>query len=173
MNPAAIVQTERTVVRRITLDDAPFFHDLLNSEPWLKYIGNRDIPDTSAAENYIHERLFTTYEQHGFGYYLVVLGDGTRIGTCGFLKKPHLQNPDFGFAYLPEFHGRGYAIEAGRAIFDFGIREFDFTTIDAETSLDNEPSIHLLKKLDFKEAEMPDNPNATEPTRLFRWTATS
>jgi len=163
-----ICETPRTRIHRITTNDAPFFLDLLNSPAWLRYIGNRDIPDVAAAAEYIRSRLLRTYEEHGFGYYLVRLHDGTPIGTCGFLKKPHLENPDFGFAFLPSYQGQGYAQESATAILAYGIREFRFLTLDAETLPENQASIRLLKALSFHELNSNTAPKTTNETVLFR-----
>ena len=168
-----IAQTERTHIDRITLNDAPFFLELLNSEPWKKYIGDRGVRDRAAAESYIRDRLLKTYDDHGFGYYLVRRPDGAGIGTCGFLKKPHLNKPDFGFAFLPQFHGRGYARESAAAILEFGVKEFKFTELVAETLPQNHASIGLLKALDFQQAHGTVTPVTGRNTILFRWRAES
>ena len=72
------------------------------------------------------------------------------MGIAGFLKKPHLDNEDFGFAFLPSQVGKGYAYEASVALLDFGQDAFGFTVMDAETATDNDASIALLQKLGFQ-----------------------
>lgn len=167
-----ITETQRTTIHRVNKRDAEFFRDLLNSPGWIRYIGNRNVPDTAAAEEYIQSRMIRTYEEHGFGYYTVRLRNGTRIGTCGFLKKPHLENPDFGFAFLPAHQGQGYARESASAILEYGIETFDFRTLDAETLPENQPSIRLLKALSFQELDPAANSTSENDTVMFRWQAT-
>ena len=153
MSIANILQTERTIVTRITLQDAPFFVRLLNTPEWKRYVGDRDVKNVEEAEEYLANGLIAAYEMHGFSYYLVRLRDSTPIGICGFLKKPHLDNPDFGYALLPEFHGRGLAWESSQAILEYGIDAFQLTTIDAEVQPDNARSIMLLDRLGFKHTD--------------------
>ncbi|MEL6381442.1 MAG: GNAT family N-acetyltransferase [Cyanobacteria bacterium J06626_18] len=145
-----LIETSRTVVDRIMLKDAPFFVALLNSPDWLRYIGDRNIANVNDACQYLQNSFLRSYEDNGFGYYIVkTTPDRIPIGICGFLKKPNLENPDFGFALLPEYYGRGFAIESCRAILDYGIRAFGFSILDAVITLDNDRSMRLLEKLGF------------------------
>lgn len=51
------------------------------------------------------------------GINLVALKEtGKPIGACGLLKREALDYPDLGYAFLPEFWGKGYAMEAADAI---------------------------------------------------------
>lgn len=36
-------ETERLILKPITLEDSDFVYELLNSEKWLKYIGDRNV----------------------------------------------------------------------------------------------------------------------------------
>ena len=68
------------------------------------------------AAAYIERGPLASYAQHGFGLWLVTLKDGgTAIGMCGLIKREGLDDVDIGFAYLPQFCGRGYATEAAAA----------------------------------------------------------
>lgn len=164
-----IAETQRTWIERIELSDAELFFRLLNSPGWKRFVGDRGVPDLPAAEDYLREKMLPVYEQYGFGYYVIRSHDAASLGICGFLKKPHLENPDFGFALLPEFQGRGLAEETARAVLSFGIETFGFTVLDAETHPENQASIHLLKKLEFQAAGTFTKPNTSEESLLFRW----
>ena len=59
-------ETERLTLRPMTIEDAEFFMELVNTEKWLKFIGDRNVKDIKAAENYIKERMYPQYEK---GYY--------------------------------------------------------------------------------------------------------
>jgi RimJ/RimL family protein N-acetyltransferase len=165
-----IVETKRTVVDSITLDDAPFFLALVNSPDWLRYIGIRHIANVHDACRYLEEGFLKSYSDNGFGYYVIrTTLDRVPIGTCGFLKRADLDNPDFGFALLPEFYGQGFAIESCRAVLDYGIRTFDFNILDAITSPDNLRSIKLLDKLGFSIHGEVDGDSAEKQLNLYRW----
>ena len=168
-----IIQTKRTTISRLSLDDAPFIFELLNTAEWLRYIGDRNIHNIEAAEQYLKNSFLKTYEQHGYSYYLVRIDNNSPIGICGFLRKPYLENEDFGFAYLPKYHSQGYGFEVGRAVLEFGITNFHFKILDALTRIDNVPSIGLLMKLGFQAVGLVKKPdsNGADWVKLFRWIA--
>lgn len=164
-----IAQTSRTDIERICLADAPFFLELVNNPTWLRYVGDRDIHDVKAAEDYLTNGILKHYEDNGYSYYAVRTKGGTAIGVCGFLKKPYLQHEDFGFAFLPAYQRQGYGFEAGLCILDYGVQHFGFQELDAVTTVDNDASIGLLEKLGFAYDRMIDIPDENEQLQLYRW----
>ena len=141
------IETERLLIRQYTLNDAPFIYILMNSEGWLKNIGDRNIKTVEDAEAYLEKNYFTSYEKQGFGPYLVSLKDGTAIGSAGFYKRQNLDHPDIGFAFLEEFTKKGYAFEAASALMKFASEQLGIKKIVGFTLPDNNSSIELLKKL--------------------------
>ena len=126
----------------------------------------RDIAD---AQRYLQEGLLKSYADNGFGYYLIRTLAHTPIGICGFLKKPHLQNVDFGFALLPEYTNQGYGFEAAHAVLQYGIRLYDFIELDAETSPHNHRSKRLLEKLGFTQIGTAQEKTQEEALEIYRW----
>ena len=74
----------------------------------------------------------------------------TPIGTCGFAKRPFLDHPDFGFAFLPEYTGQGYAIEIAVATMAYAEEVLKMEKLVAFTTPSNKRSIQLLLKLGFR-----------------------
>ena len=72
------------------------------------------------------------------------------IGICGLLKRDYLDDIDIGFAFLPRFRGKGYAVEAASAVIDYGKQSLALSRIVAITQPNNVKSIKLLNKLGFK-----------------------
>nr|AIA11012.1 Acetyltransferase (GNAT) domain protein [uncultured bacterium] len=146
-----VLQTERLALRRLSPDDAEFILDLLNQPSFLRYIGDKGVRNTEEAINYIQTGPVASYEEHGFGLYLVQLKEtGASIGICGLLKRETLPDVDIGFAFLPAYWSRGYALEAAEAMMKYGRELFGLQRIVAITSLENESSIKLLEKLGMK-----------------------
>ncbi len=147
-----MIQTERLELREYTLKDAPFIFKLMNSEGWLKNIGDRNIKTIEDAEAYMQKNYLSSYEKHGFGPYLVSLKeDGTPLGSAGLYKRDNLEYPDVGFAFLPEFANKGYAFEAANAVMQFAAETLKIETIVGITIPENFSSIKLLKKLGLSE----------------------
>jgi [ribosomal protein S5]-alanine N-acetyltransferase len=112
-----IMITERLLIRKLTFDDSSFIVKLLNSPGWLRYIGDRGVKTEEDAKVYLQNGPLLSYEENGFGLYLVgLLETGEPIGMCGILKRDSLVHPDLGYSLLPEFTGKGYAYEAANAV---------------------------------------------------------
>ena len=146
------IETDRLLLRQYTLTDAPFIFKLMNSEGWLKNIGDRNIKTLKDAEDYMQKNYLSSYEKHGFGPYLVSLKEGeTPLGSAGLYKRDNLEHPDIGFAFLPEFANKGYAFEAANAVMQFASKTLGIETIVGITLETNLSSIKLLKKLGLSE----------------------
>lgn len=72
------------------------------------------------------------------------------IGTCGLTIRPFLDAPDFGFAFLPAFTGQGYAYEVALANLSYARDDLGINELLAITLPENERSIRLLEKLNFR-----------------------
>lgn len=143
-----ILETERLALRQFTLNDTKFIIELVNSPGWLKFIGNRNIKTEEQAEEYLKNGPLKSYEDNGFGLYLVQLKTNkTPIGMCGLLKRNDLENPDIGFAFLPAFMGRGFGFESADAVIKYAKDILKLSKIMAITVPHNSSSIKLLEKL--------------------------
>lgn len=145
-----VITTERLYLRHFSADDAAFTLQLLTSDGWLKFIGDRGIRSIADATQYINDRLIASYQKHGYGLYLVELKNGKPIGMCGLVNRPSLADVDIGFAFLPEFMGQGYAYEAASATMNYGNNVLKLPRIVAITAEDNVRSIKLLQKIGLR-----------------------
>lgn len=162
------LETERLVIRRLTLDDAGFILNLLNQPAFLRFIGDKGVRTLEDARAYLRNGPIASYERHGYGSYLVELKDGSvPIGICGLLKRDWLEDADVGFAFLPEWGSKGYAFESARAVLDYGTDVLGMKRIVAITSLDNTASIKLLGKLGFELEGLIRFPDGGDEVRLF------
>jgi RimJ/RimL family protein N-acetyltransferase len=73
--------------------------------------------------------------------------DGTPIGMCGLVKRDPKEDPDVGFAFIPETWQQGYAFEAATAIVEYARNVLTIKRILGITVPDNIASIKTLKKL--------------------------
>lgn len=160
--------TVKTVTNRLNIEeasfsDAPFIYKLMNSDGWLKFIGDRGIKTLKDAENYIQGSLVEKYKSSGYGLYKLSMKVGkTPIGLCGFVQRDYLNAPDIGFALLPEFEGQGLMFEAASEIIEMGFKKFNLNTIYGITNPDNIRSIHLLTKLGLNRKEIITNPQGEQ-----------
>jgi ribosomal-protein-alanine N-acetyltransferase len=145
-----IIETERLILRKFNLNDAVFILELLNTPLWLKFIGDKGVKTIEDAENYLKNGSIKSYEEKGFGFYLVEEKTyNLPLGMCGFIKREELENPDLGFAFLPEYIGKGYGFEAANACLKFSKEVLYSEKIAAIVNPENQASISLLVKLGF------------------------
>jgi RimJ/RimL family protein N-acetyltransferase len=124
-----ILETERTRLREFRLDDTAFIIELLNSPGWIKFIGQRNVKTDEQAADYLRNVPLKSYRAHGFGLWLVEQKDDRKaIGMCGIIKRDQLENPDIGFAFLPDYAGKGYAFETASATLSFAKDHLGFPT---------------------------------------------
>ena len=144
-----ILETERLLLRQPTIDDAEFLLRIVNEPSWLQYIGDRNVHTIEEAKNYLLNGSIKSFETNGFGFAIVIHKEsGALIGMCGLVKRDFLEDVDIGFAYFPQYTGKGYAFEAADAMMKFAREHLFINRISAITTQDNESSIKLLKKIE-------------------------
>lgn len=147
--------------------DAEFIFELLNTPKFLKFIGDRGVRSVEQAREFIEKRYRQSYRDHGYGLYTVELKIGSRpVGACGFVKRDHFEFADVGFAFLPQYEGKGYGFEAANAVLEFGRDKLGFTRVLAITSQENDVSGKLLEKLGFHFERIFTSPEG-EDLKLF------
>lgn len=165
-----LFKTERLSFSRFTLADAPFLLELLNSPAWLKYIGDRNVKTIADAEKYLSSKMLPAYEKDGLaGWKITLKSSGETIGNCGFFQRDFLEAPDLGFAFLPQFFGKGYGYEAAKGCLDYAVENLGLQSCCAITSPANKPSIGLLEKLGFVNKGMVNWPDSGEELLLYDW----
>ena len=143
-----VLRTERLTLRHLTPDDAPFILELVNDPSWIRFIGDRFVRNVDDAGRYLKTAYLGEYAKLGFGMYLAALSDtGEPMGMCGLIKRDYLEDVDIGFAFLPRFTSKGYALEAARAVVTQARDVLGLKRIVAITTHDNAPSRRLLEKL--------------------------
>lgn len=163
-----VLQTPRLNLRKMNLNDASFVIELLNSEKWIKYIGDFGVRSLDDAKLYLNQRVLPKYEALGFGFYLVQRKhDGAKIGNCGLTCRDGLEHADIGFSLLNEFEGQGYALEAATAVLDYGFSVHNLKHIEAIVDPENKRSQHLLKKLGMVFKDRVFLPDDEEELLLF------
>ena len=149
-----LLETNRLQLREMTVEDAPFILELVNTPAWHQYIGDRGIKTIEQAQKYIETSYLESYTNNGFGAYVMIDKDNeTKMGTCGRYKRPDLDHPDIGFALLPQYTKKGFAHEATSALMDYAKNNLGIMTILAITLEENSNSIALLEKVGLRKID--------------------
>ena len=146
--PLNILDTERLSLRQLCADDTEFILELLNEPAFLQNVGDKGVRNTADACQYIQAGPVASYQQFGFGLYLVALKEtGAPIGICGLLKRDSMEDVEIGFAFLERYWANGYAYESAVAVMEYGRSALGLKRIAATTAPGNRGSIRILEKL--------------------------
>ena len=146
-----ILKTERLHLRQFSADDAEFILQLVNEPSFIQNIGDRGVRTLEDARAYILNGPVASYAKNDFGLYLVMLKETKEsIGMCGLIKRDTLDDVDIGYAFLPKFWGRGYAVEAAQAVKNYAKDVIGLKRLVAITNPDNEGSIRVLEKIGLR-----------------------
>ena len=150
-----VLKTERLSLRQLTIDDAPFIFVLVNEPSFIQNIGDRNVQTIEDAQAYILNGPVKSYKKNGFGLYLVVLKETNEsIGMCGLIKRDGLEDVDIGYALLPKFWSKGYAVEAAQAVKEYAKDVVGLKRLVAIVDPANEASIRVLEKIGLQYEKM-------------------
>jgi len=162
-----VLETDRLQLRRLDAGDAEFIVRLLNEPSFLRFIGDRGVRTPADARRFLREGPLASYDRHGFGLWAVIRKrDGARLGICGLLRREGLDDPDLGFALLPDHWRRGYALESASAVLDHARSSLGLARVVAITSPGNNRSERLLARLGLRFERSLRLPSGSE-VRLF------
>lgn len=141
------ITTKRLFLDALAIEDHDFIHELVNSEGWLRFIGDRNIHSSEDAIAYI-KKINSTPNLY---YRVVRLKEtNTPVGIITFIKRSYLDHFDIGFAFLPEYSGKGYAYEAAKEVLSVVGLQPDHSIVLATTMPANVNSIKLLTRLGLR-----------------------
>jgi [ribosomal protein S5]-alanine N-acetyltransferase len=164
----AVIETQRLRLRRLCDDDAAFIRELVNDPAFIRYIGDKGVRNDADAVAYIRNGPIASYEKFGFGLYAVELRDtGQPIGMCGLLKRDTLPDADLGFAFRPQFRGRGFAAESALAVVRYARETLGLKRILAITTPDNVNSIRVLERAGMRFEKMVELNSGEPELKLF------
>jgi len=166
--PQDVLETARLRLRHLGADDAGFIVELLNEPAFIRNIGDRRVRTPEDGRRYIANGPVASYVRHGFGLFAVELKEiGAPIGICGLLKRDTLEDVDIGFAFLSRYWSNGYAVEAARAVLDYGRNTVGLRRVVAITVPENDSSIRLLEKIGLRFERMVRISDDEAELRLF------
>ncbi|GAB2198102.1 GNAT family N-acetyltransferase [Sessilibacter sp. MAH4] len=146
-----IGESERLCIRHFLLSDTDYILTQLNDAAFIQNIADKNVKTKAEAELYLQNSPLESYKLNGFGLNMVQLKETLEpIGMCGLVKRPELDTPDLGYAFLPNYWRKGYAEEACNIVLSHAKHNLKINEVLAITLPDNTASNYLLRKLGFK-----------------------
>ena len=143
-----IIETDRLILRRFTLEDAESAL-AMNSDPEVtRYLPMEKAITLESIRESIKKNTLADYEKHGFGRMAVTLKEtGEFIGFNGLKYEKDFGGVDIGFRFLREHWGKGYATESAIPFIKIAFDVLDQPTIWGGAMPENTGSINVLTKL--------------------------
>ena len=143
-----IIETDRLLLRKITLDDAADIFEYASDPEVSTYMSWE--PHQSIQETYDYlERVMQRYQEHNPGPWAIVhKRDAKMIGTCSYGSWAREDyRAEVGYVLNRRYWGQGYMAEAVRAIVDFGFRKLGMNRIQARCDVPNIGSARVMEKV--------------------------
>ena len=173
--PVYIAETERLVLRESIAED---FDAIFRMSRELIPDATTDAfsGDPEAEREKFLRYIQYAYSFFGFGLWTVLeRQSGAVIGRCGLMPAADRRTPEgrveLGYLIAREMRGKGYALEACRAVLDFAFRELECGEIYAGIGGGNTESIRLARRLGFSREDDPGEAGSGYSTDLWKLTA--
>jgi RimJ/RimL family protein N-acetyltransferase len=152
---APLIETERLLLRPWRKEDFRPYHALLQHPEVHRHFG----PEPMGEEECWRRLLAAVggWQFNGFGTWAAERkSDGKLVGSVGIftawrdLDPEFGEEPEMGWIFAAETHGKGMASEACRAVLDWTEANRPSTPVWAIIAPANEPSLKLAAKLGFE-----------------------
>lgn len=140
------IESERIILRPVTLEDAPDMFAYASDEETIRYVFERHqtIKDTEEA-------IGTFFLANPIGKYAIELrGEGKMIGTVAIRVDEANKKGEIGYALSRHYWGNGYMTEAGWAILELAFEKLKLEKVYAMHDEDNSASGRLMQRLGMK-----------------------
>lgn len=143
----ALIETERLLLREITLDDKEELFKLHSNPAVQQYTGEPIVESIEEIEEAIRERI-DNYKKYGYGRWATFLKNEMKfVGWAGLAYLPEFDEIDLGYRFLPEYWGLGLATEASRAILKYGFHTLKIKRIVAIAMKEHKATIKVMEKV--------------------------
>lgn len=141
------IYTKRLSIAPLQIKDSDFILELLNSEGFKTFIGDRQVRTADESLIYVEK----TISNPDINYWVVrSRANNEAMGVVSLVKREYLEFHDIGFAFLPRFYRQGYAEESVLGVLDRILDQYTSPELFANPMPTNLASISLLKKLGLR-----------------------
>lgn len=149
-SPFPTLQTERLILRKLSIDDAEEIFFLRSNDAVNKYLDRPKANDIDDAIAFIN-KVNIGVANDNWMYWAICFKDNPKlIGTiCLWNFNEEENKAEVGYEIIPEYQQKGIAKEALSKIIEFGFDGLQLSKIEAYTHKENLSSKKLLEKFGF------------------------
>lgn len=153
-NGRIFAETDRILLREITLEDAPAMFEMDADPEVHTYLGKSPIQNMDQTVRQI-QYIRQQYIDYGIGRWAIVdKRSGEFVGWGGLKFRPDDVNGcinfyEVGYRLLRRFWGQGFATESTKATLKYASEEMKLNTVYAMANVENSASKNVLLKSGF------------------------
>lgn len=141
-----ILETNRLILRELSVNDAENFYNLNINPNVIKYTGNVAFKNIEDARYFL--KNYHDYKLNGYGRWAVIHKQTSNfIGWCGLKLEKTKNETDIGFRFFEQVWNKGYAIESAQACLNYGFEKLSLKRIVGRAMKENTASIKVLEKI--------------------------
>lgn len=170
MNTKYVFESDRLGFRRWQASDQHRFASLNGDIFVMKYFPN---VLTREASNFLIDRYEAHFTEKGYGMWAVETKENQEfIGSIGLLEinmpVDFTGSPEIGWRLDKKFWQKGYAVEGATACLDYAFNVLKMNEVYSFTSILNQPSEKVMKRIGMKKMGEFDHPNVKVDSPLKR-----
>ena len=148
MKTAPTLQTERLILRSLTLEDAADVQRLAGDRDVASTLSNMPHPyEDGMAEEWIRSCSEKFENGEAVDFAITFKTDGSFIGAIGIRLDRKHENGELGYWFGKAYWGNGYATEAAKAVVAHGFQVLQLNRIYAYLMKRNPASGRVLEKI--------------------------
>jgi RimJ/RimL family protein N-acetyltransferase len=166
-----VIETERLLLRRFTLDDLDELAAVFAKPEVFWYPERRGLTREETAEM-LQTRFIDPWDEQGFGHWAVIRKEDERLLGYEGLAIPRflpevLPAVELGYRFDPIAWGRGYATEAGAASLSYGFDVVGLERIIAIYDIENTRSGLVMGRLGMRVERETAHPEDGTKLRVY------
>ena len=143
-----ILETERLLLRKVTMDDAEDMFEYGSNDEVTKYVTWDTHKTIEDARGFIDFILNKYAQQAVAPWGIEEKATGKFIGTIDFFAwNVAFKTAEIGYVIAPDYWGKGITAEAAAAITDFGFEKMELVRIQARCFVANIGSERVMEKI--------------------------
>ena len=150
-SPFPEIRTNRLLLRRVALTDAPEILFLRSDDSVLQYIDREKAKTIEEAETFIQSIIDMHEKEEALMWVICLLEEpGKLVGTIGFwhMLKEHYR-AEVGYVLHPDHWNKGIMKEAMQAVINYAFGPMQLHSIEARINPDNIASAAVLEKTGY------------------------
>ncbi|WP_026711473.1 GNAT family protein [Flavobacterium filum] len=157
--PFPILESDRLLLRAVTVDDVNEVMELRGNPETMKFIPRPLATSPEMAMEHIAMITEKIENNTGINWAITLKGNPKLLGVIGHYRiQTENYRSEIGYMLLPDYQGKGIVSEAINLVLDYGFNVLNFHSVEAVVDPENHVSGIVLEKNGFvKEAHFLEN----------------